>query len=105
MQEFVKELFSSAKIYIHDYFTNHSLRCTGGSRLFQAGVDRKFVKEVTGHHSNAVDCYQITSAKQREHLSNVIACLSEENFGEISEKVLNNMQTDSSSCKCNYKYH
>ena len=72
VKEVVKELLSSAKI--DGYFTNHSLRRTGGSRLFQAGVERKLVKEVTGHRSDAVDCYQITSEEQRAMLSNIIAC-------------------------------
>ena len=40
---------------IEGYFTNHSLRRTGGTRLFRAGIDRKLVKEVTGHCSDAVD--------------------------------------------------
>ena len=42
---------------IEGYFTNHSLRRTGSTRLFRAGVDRKLVKEVTGHKSDAVDVY------------------------------------------------
>ena len=72
VKEVVKELLSSAKI--DGYFTNHSLRRCGSTRLFQAGIDRKLVKEVTGHRSDAVDCYQITSEAQREKLSNIIAC-------------------------------
>ncbi len=31
--------------------TNHSLRATGASELFQAGVPEKIIKERTGHHS------------------------------------------------------
>ena len=52
------------------YFTNHSLRRTGATRLFNAGVDRKLVKEY--HTSDAVDQYQITSDDQREQISNII---------------------------------
>ena len=37
LKEVVKDLLSSAKI--DGYFTNHSLRRSGGSHLFQAGVD------------------------------------------------------------------
>ena len=57
---------------IEGFFTNHRLRRTGGTRLFRAGVDRKLVKEVTGHRSDAVDAYQITSDEQRKHMSRVI---------------------------------
>ena len=58
---------------IEGYFTNHSARRTGGTILFRAGVQRKLVKEATGHRSDAVDKYQITSDKQREMMSKVIA--------------------------------
>ena len=42
------------------------------TRLFQAGVDRKIVKEFTGHVSDAVDKYQITSDQQKKELSEII---------------------------------
>ena len=54
------------------HFTNHSLRRTGATRLFQAGVDRKLIKEYTGHTSDAIDKYQITSSEQRQEISNVL---------------------------------
>ena len=41
-------------------------------RLFRAGVDRKLVKEVTGHRSDAVDDYQITGHDQRKMISKVV---------------------------------
>ena len=54
------------------FFSGHSLRRTGGSRLFQAGVQRKLVKECTGHSSDAVNTYQITSDDQRATISEII---------------------------------
>ena len=54
------------------FFTNHSARRTGGTRLFRAGVQRKLVKECTGHRSDAVDKYQVTSDEQHEKLSEII---------------------------------
>ena len=66
----VKELMKAAKI--EGFFTNHSLRRTGSTRLFRAGIDRKLVKEVTGHRSDAVDTYQITSDLQRQEMSKII---------------------------------
>ena len=58
---------------LEGFFTNHSLRRTGITRLFQAGVDRKLVKEFSGHSSDAVDAYQITSHDQRKAISAVIS--------------------------------
>ena len=54
------------------FFSGHSLRRTGGTRLFQAGVQRKLVKEVTGHASDAIDNYQITSDDQRAAMSKIL---------------------------------
>ena len=45
----------------------------GTTRLFQAGIDRKLITEATGHRSDALDCYVVTSHEQRQHMSNVIA--------------------------------
>lgn len=71
----IQELMKEAKI--EGFFTNHSLRRSGGTRLFNAGVDRKLVKEAMGHKSDAVDQYQVTSDQQRELLSKIIACPNE----------------------------
>ena len=54
------------------FFTNHSLRRTCATRLFQAGQSIKLVKEITGHISDAVYKYQETSDEQRMHLSKII---------------------------------
>ena len=51
----VKKLMQDAGI--QGFFTNHSARCTGGTHLFRAGVQRKLVKETTGHSSDAIDKY------------------------------------------------
>ena len=66
----VGKLLKSANL--NGYFTNHSLRRTGTTRLFHAGIDRKLVKEFTGHTSDAVDKYQITSEMQRREISEVV---------------------------------
>ena len=67
----IKQMLFNART--DGYFTGHSLRRSGMSRLFQAGVDRKLLKEMSGHKSDAVECYAITSDKQREKLCNIIA--------------------------------
>ena len=63
----------SKKGNLSGFFTNHSLRRSGTTRLFQACMDRKIVKELTGHQSDAIDAYQITSDEQRQTLSEIIA--------------------------------
>ena len=58
---------------LNGYFTNHSLRRTSATCLFQAGVDKKkIVREITGHVSDALDKYEITSKKQKEHVSKIL---------------------------------
>ena len=66
----VKRLFEEAKI--EGFFTNHSCRRSGTTRLFQAGVPKKLIKEVTGHRSDAVDNYAETSDVQPKMISNII---------------------------------
>ena len=58
---------------ITGYKTNHSLRATATSRLYQSGVDEQLVMERTGHRSvEGVRSYKRTSDKQRETLSNIL---------------------------------
>ena len=66
----VSNLLKSAKL--DGYFTNHSLRRTGATRLFHSGVDRKLIKEFTGHTSDAIDKYETTSDTQRCQISKVV---------------------------------
>ena len=66
----VKEMLKDAGL--DGFFTNHSLRRTAATRLFQAGQNVKLIKEVTGHISNAVDKYEITSDKQKMEISSII---------------------------------
>ena len=69
IKKVVRNLLGRANI--EGYFMNHSLRRTGGSHLFQAGIERKIVKEFTGHVSDAIDSYQLTSDEQRQACSEV----------------------------------
>ena len=71
LSKVVKELMQIAEI--EGFFTNHSLRRTGGTCLFQAGVSRKLIKEATSHRSDAVDAYQVTSDEQRKGLSEILS--------------------------------
>ena len=66
----IKSMLKDANM--EGFKTNHSLRRSGTTRLFQNGIDRKLVKEFTGHVSDAVDQYQVTSDQQRAEMSKII---------------------------------
>ena len=66
----VKKLFKEANIT--GFFTHHSCRRSGTTHLFQAGVDKKLIKEVTRHRSDALDNYSETSEEQCEMISNIL---------------------------------
>ena len=54
--------------------SNHSLRATGATELYQAGVPEKVIQERTGHLSLAgLRQYERTSEKQHEAVSQVLA--------------------------------
>ena len=58
---------------IQGFKTNHSLRATATSRLYQSGVDEQLVMERTGHRSvEGVRSYKRTSEKQRQALSDIL---------------------------------
>ena len=106
LSKVIKNLMENAEI--QGYFTNHSARRTGGTRLFQAGVERKLVKEITGHASDAVDKYQLTSNEQRRHMSEILASkkipVEQGEEGEKGDKVGNRTATVTvESRDCDYK--
>ena len=71
LKKTVGEMLKNTKL--DGFFSNHSLHRTGISRLFQAGVPPKLIKEYSGHHSEALDRYQIPSEKQIQEISSVLA--------------------------------
>ena len=108
LKKTIGQLLKNAKL--DGYFTNHSLRRTGTTRLFQAGVDRKLLKEFTGHRSDAVDKYAITSHDQRTEMSNILAgnskSLKSSNMSVPLETVtVENVipKETPSTCSCNCK--
>ena len=63
------KIFSS--VDLNGHFTDHSLR-RSGTILFCTKIDRKLIKELTGHTSDVVNVYQITSENQKELMSKVM---------------------------------
>ena len=53
-------------------FSNHSLRATAASHLYNANVDEQLISEVTGHRSNEVRGYKRTSNDQLKGVSSIV---------------------------------
>ena len=67
----VKSMFSEIGV---SGMTNHSLRVTGASDLFQAGVPEKIIQERTGHRSvEALRTYERTTTMQHMVVSKVLS--------------------------------
>ena len=55
------------------YYTNHSMRVSAASCLFDSGVDEQAIMSVTGHSStDGVRCYKRMSEKLKELTSDVL---------------------------------
>ncbi len=54
------------------HHSNHSLRATSASRLYEAGVDEQLIQERTGHRSNAVRGYKRTSSKLQQQVTQTL---------------------------------
>ena len=71
LAQFVKEMCKEADVGGNK--TNHSLRATGATAMFSAGVPEKLVKSVTGHKSTkALEIYERLTAEQKEAVSKVL---------------------------------
>ena len=68
----VKTMCSKAKIEGNK--TNHSLRATGATALFESGVPEKVIQERTGHRSvEALRTYEHISEKQHIQVSSILS--------------------------------
>ena len=57
---------------VEGYYTNHSLRATAVSRLFQNDVGDKLIKGVTGHRSDALQGYKRETEEQLLKVSKIV---------------------------------
>ena len=57
---------------ITGYKTNHSLRVTTATRLFQNGVDEQLIMACTGHRSLGVRTYKRVGDDQKQAVSNIL---------------------------------
>ena len=70
LQSTVKWLCSEAEL--KGYYTNHSLRATSATRMYNANIQEQVIQEVTGHRSLAVRGYKKTSISQKRQASNAL---------------------------------
>ena len=74
LSETVKRLYVAKWVLIDGYYTNHSLRRTCATRLFQSGIDEQAIMAITGHRStDGVQVYKEISHEQEHQLSKMIA--------------------------------
>ena len=57
---------------LNGYFTNHSLRATSATRMYQSNLPEQVIQETTGHRSLAIRSYQKTSENQKRKASEAI---------------------------------
>lgn len=63
--------------------TNHALRATGATTLFQSHVPEKIIQKITGHRSlKALRMYETTSAEQQEAVSKVMLSTEKTTFDD-----------------------
>ena len=70
LREVVKTL--CVKAGLPGFYTNHSLRSTCATNLYQADIDEQLIQEIMGHRSLAVHSYKRTCDAQRRLVSNCI---------------------------------
>ena len=98
LQKIVPELMKAAGV--SGYFTNHSLRSSAATRLFEGSVDEQLIMSQTGHSSReGVRAFKRTTTKLSEVTSNVLngeyhngikreASVSSSDLGTLSKKIV-----------------
>lgn len=73
------------------HYTNHSLRATTATRLFQHNCPEQLIAEQTGHSSNAIRRYKKASLAQKKEVSQLL-CNEEKPAETSTERVGTNDQ-------------
>ena len=67
---------------------NHSLRATGASAMFQAGIPEHVIQKTTGHRSlKSLRCYERVSTDQHEQVSKVLMQQQEPHKDVVAERL------------------
>ena len=84
LSSMVKNMFEMVGI---EGKTNHSLRATGATEMFRAGVPEKIIQERTGHRSlKALRIYERTTAGQHLSVANVLSSSFDVTFSDAKGK-------------------
>ena len=70
LQKFVEVMCKEAGI--NGKKTNHSLRATGATAIFNASVPEKMIRDVTGHRSKALMLYEHPSIERQKAVTSVL---------------------------------
>ncbi len=71
LKKVVKSLMSHGGL--EGRYTNHSLRATCATRMFQAGIDEQLIKTFTGHKSDSVRDYKRVNDSLLRHANNAVS--------------------------------
>ena len=86
LNNMVKSMFSEANI--PGDFTNHSLRATGATELFQSEAPEKVIQGITGHRSmQALRQYERVGDLQKKAACNILTGASSHNYPKEIEKM------------------
>ncbi|XP_046550056.1 uncharacterized protein LOC124259878 isoform X2 [Haliotis rubra] len=61
-----------ARAGFEGFYTNHSLRATTATRLYESGLDEQLIAERTGHRSTAIRAYKRTSEGMLKIVDDVV---------------------------------
>ena len=70
--------------------TNHSLRATGATQMYEKGAPEKLIQERTGHRSlEALRAYERTSANQHRAVSHLLSTSTNTHYAEEVHRIQN----------------
>ena len=97
LNQMVPEMCSEAQISTRK--TNHSLRATGATELYNAGVPEKIIKEQTGLRStNGLRVYKRTSQNQHQAVSKLLSSKQRTSYVQEMEILRANSSAGTSLC-------
>ena len=84
---------------INGYKTNHSLRVTTATRLFQSGVDEQLIMARTGHRSlDGIRTYKRVSDEQHKQVSAILNNTGESTSNEGTNPIPNKQKLSPTNC-------
>ena len=84
---------------IQGHKTNHSLRATGATELYEAEVPEKIIQERTGHRSlECLRMYERTSERQQQAVSNILSSSSQSTYQAQLAQINSHSQSINFNC-------